>query len=98
MSKKEVSFVRFMNAAAPPKHTRPRLSQHTNDALTHAIIPLPPLCAAPRRAVPQENVYPKGPSVQFYKLFLDEEIRKQFAEYDALAVIEWDVIVAHDTR
>ncbi|CAM9868764.1 unnamed protein product, partial [Hapterophycus canaliculatus] len=43
----------------------------------------------------QENVYPKGPSVQFYKLFLDEDVATSVAEYDALAIIEWDVIVAH---
>ncbi|CBN75425.1 expressed unknown protein [Ectocarpus siliculosus] len=45
----------------------------------------------------QENVYPKGPSVQFYKLYLDSNVRRQLIEYDALAIIEWDVIVAHDT-
>lgn len=44
----------------------------------------------------QENVYPKGPSVQFYKLFLDEGIRAQLVSFDALAIIEWDVLVAHD--
>lgn len=46
---------------------------------------------------PQDNVYPKGPSVQFYKLFLDEEVRKHFAEYAALAIIEWDVLVARES-
>lgn len=56
----------------------------------------PPL---PRRSFPpknvQDNVYPKGASVQFYKLFLDGDVASSVAEYDALAVIEWDVIVAH---
>lgn len=50
------------------------------------------------RAVFQENVYPKGASVQFYKMYLDDEVSKQLAIYDALAVIEWDVLVAHDSR
>lgn len=44
----------------------------------------------------QENVYPRGPSVMYYKLFLAEEVRSHIREYDALALIEWDVIVAHD--
>lgn len=44
----------------------------------------------------QENVYPKGPSVQFYKMFLDEEVRPQLSAYDALAIIEWDVHVVSD--
>lgn len=43
-------------------------------------------------------MYPKGPSVQFYKLYLDSNVRRQLIEYDALAIIEWDVIIAHDTR
>lgn len=45
----------------------------------------------------QDNVYPKGPSVQFYKLFLDEKVSTHFSEYDALSIIEWDVLVAKDT-
>lgn len=45
----------------------------------------------------QENVYPKGPSIQFYKLFLDTEVSKQLEMYDALAIIESDVTIAHDT-
>ncbi|CAM9766040.1 unnamed protein product [Scytosiphon promiscuus] len=45
--------------------------------------------------LPEENVYPKGASVQFYKLFLDDDVAGSVAEYDALAIIEWDVIVAH---
>ncbi|CAN0034630.1 unnamed protein product, partial [Scytosiphon promiscuus] len=45
--------------------------------------------------LPEENVYPKGASVQFYKLFLDDDVAGSVAEYDALAIIEWDVVVAH---
>ena len=48
--------------------------------------------------VAQEDVYPKGASVQFYKMFLDEGIRMQLSEYQVLALIEWDVIVAHESR
>lgn len=44
----------------------------------------------------QESVYPKGASVQFYKLFLDPAVRSQVSAYGALALIEWDVLVAHD--
>lgn len=33
----------------------------------------------------------------FYKLFLDEDVAGSLEEYDALAVIEWDVLVAHST-
>lgn len=29
-------------------------------------------------------------------MFLDEDIRLELAEYDALAIIEWDVLVASD--
>ena len=47
--------------------------------------------------VVQEDFYPKGPSIQFYKMFLDEEVRSQLVEYDALAIIEWDVLVASDS-
>lgn len=54
------------------------------------------MCPRPRCL--QENVYPTGASVQFYKMYLDEEVSQQFSMYDALAVIEWDVIVAHDSR
>lgn len=45
----------------------------------------------------QENVYPKGPSIQFYKLFLDTEVSKQLEMYDALAIIESDVTIAHES-
>lgn len=49
-------------------------------------------------AAPQDNVYPKCASVQFYKMFLDPAVRRELVEYHALALIEWDVIVAHETR
>lgn len=45
---------------------------------------------------PQDDVYPKGPSVQFYKMYLDADVRHQLAVYDALAIIEWDVLVASE--
>lgn len=45
--------------------------------------------------VKQENVYPIGPSVQFYRMFLDPVVREDLEDYDALAIIEWDVVVAH---
>lgn len=48
-----------------------------------------------RNTAPQENVYPKGASAQFYKLFLDPYVVEQLKEYDAIASIEWDVHVAH---
>lgn len=35
--------------------------------------------------------------MQFYKLFLDEEVRQHFVTYDALMILEWDVLVAHDS-
>ncbi|CAM9670176.1 unnamed protein product, partial [Ectocarpus fasciculatus] len=43
----------------------------------------------------QENVYPKGPSVQFYKLFLEDAIKEALEGFGAIAVMEWDVLVAH---
>lgn len=58
---------------------------------------LPRVCS-PNRTCAQENVYPTGASVQFYKMYLDNEVSQQLAMYDALALIEWDVIVAHDSR
>lgn len=48
-------------------------------------------------AMLQDSYYPKGLSVQFYDMFLDEEVRPQLAEYDALAIIGWDVLVADDS-
>lgn len=45
----------------------------------------------------QDDIYPKGPSVQFYKIFLDADISIQMAEYDALAIIEGDVLVTQDS-
>lgn len=44
----------------------------------------------------QENVYPRGPSMQFYKMFLDPDVSKHFRGYDALSVVEWDVTVAQE--
>lgn len=44
----------------------------------------------------QEDVYPKGPAVMFFKMFLDADVRSELSEYDALATIEWDVLVASD--
>ncbi|CAM9556287.1 unnamed protein product [Choristocarpus tenellus] len=49
------------------------------------------------RLTEEEKVYPTGPSAQFYKMFLDEEVKGQLSSYDMLALIEWDVIVAHET-
>ncbi|CAN0456913.1 unnamed protein product [Ascophyllum nodosum] len=59
------------------------------------------LCFATTRVVyayldDEEDFYPKGPSVQFYKMFLDEGVSFQLEQYDALAIIEWDVLVADD--
>lgn len=34
--------------------------------------------------------------MQFYKLFLDARVRSRVSQYDALALIEWDMIVAHN--
>lgn len=42
-------------------------------------------------------MYPIGPSVQFYNIFLREEVSAQLDEYDAIAIIEWDVVVAHES-
>ncbi|CAM9750544.1 unnamed protein product [Ectocarpus sp. 4 AP-2014] len=46
---------------------------------------------------PEDNVYPKGSSVMFYKLYLDSHVVASLAEYDALAIVEWDIIVAHSS-
>lgn len=35
--------------------------------------------------------------MQFYKLFLDDDVRQHFTEYDAISIIEWDVLVARET-
>ena len=32
----------------------------------------------------------------FYKMYLDEGVRSHFIEYDAFAIIEWDVLVASE--
>lgn len=42
-------------------------------------------------------MYPKGSSVMFYKLYLDSHVVASLAEYDALAIVEWDIIVAHSS-
>ncbi|CAM9552037.1 unnamed protein product [Ectocarpus sp. 4 AP-2014] len=44
----------------------------------------------------EDDIYPKGPSVMFYNMFLDEDVRFSLSEYDALSIIEWDVLVASD--
>ncbi|CAB1101450.1 unnamed protein product [Ectocarpus sp. CCAP 1310/34] len=60
----------------------------------------PLFCSASVVAValgaPQENVYPKGPSVQFYKLFLEDTFKEKLERFGAIAIMEWDVRVAHD--
>lgn len=33
----------------------------------------------------------------FYKLFLDDDVVRHLEEYDALAILEWDVVVAHSS-
>ncbi|CAM9281756.1 unnamed protein product [Ectocarpus fasciculatus] len=47
--------------------------------------------------LPEENVYPMGASVMFYKMFLDPDVARALDEYDALTILEWDVLVAHHT-
>ena len=42
-------------------------------------------------------MYPRGPSSQFYKIFLDPEVSKEFELYDAVAIVESDVAIAHET-
>ncbi|CAM9443683.1 unnamed protein product, partial [Ectocarpus sp. 8 AP-2014] len=44
----------------------------------------------------EDDIYPQGPSVMFYNMFLDEDVRSSLSEYDALSIIEWDVLVASD--
>lgn len=41
----------------------------------------------------EENVYPMGPTLMFYKMFVDERVSAQFAEYDVAALVEWDVTI-----
>eukprot|EP00903_Cladosiphon_okamuranus_P008190 g7887.t1 len=48
-------------------------------------------------AWPKENVYPKGPSVMFYKMFLDDKVIRALKGYDVFSIVEWDVVVAHPT-
>lgn len=33
----------------------------------------------------------------FYKMFLDPDVARALDEYDALTILEWDVLVAHHT-
>ncbi|CAM9350086.1 unnamed protein product [Scytosiphon promiscuus] len=71
------------------------------DAATGAIADSAGRCFANLRTVyahleKEEDAYPKGPSVMFYKMFLDERVRSELSEYDALAIVEWDVLVATD--
>ena len=42
-------------------------------------------------------MYPRGPSSQFYKIFLDPEVSREFELYDAVAIVESDVAIAHET-
>ncbi|CAM9397785.1 unnamed protein product [Ectocarpus fasciculatus] len=44
----------------------------------------------------EDDIYPQGPSVMFYNMFLDENVHSSLSEYDALSIIEWDVLVASD--
>ncbi|CAM9900657.1 unnamed protein product, partial [Ectocarpus fasciculatus] len=44
----------------------------------------------------EDDIYPEGPSVMFYNMFLDENVRFSLSEYDALSIIEPDVLVASD--
>ncbi|CAN0201368.1 unnamed protein product, partial [Ectocarpus sp. 12 AP-2014] len=44
----------------------------------------------------EDDIYPQGPSVMFYNMFLDEDVRSSLSEYDALSIVEWDVLVASD--
>lgn len=41
--------------------------------------------------LPEEDIYPLGPTLQFYKMYLDEKVSMQFAEYGVFALLEWDV-------
>ena len=36
-------------------------------------------------------------SAQFYKLFLSSAVRASFVDYDALAMLDWDIIIAQET-
>ena len=39
-------------------------------------------------------MYPDGASTQFFKMFLDEGVRAELADYEVFAIIEHDVLVA----
>lgn len=49
----------------------------------------------PTQHISQDNAYPIGPSLMFYKIFLDRDVARHFEGYDAFAIVEWDVVVAH---
>ena len=42
------------------------------------------------------KLYPTGPSEQFYEVVPDEDDQGQLSEYDALAIMQWNVVVATD--
>ena len=42
----------------------------------------------------QEGSDPKSPSVQFYNMFRDQDVRAQLMEYGALAIVKRGVLVA----
>lgn len=44
----------------------------------------------------QDNPDQDVRSEQFYKLFLSPDIRAHFVEYDALAILDWDIIIVHE--
>lgn len=66
-------------------------------AATFAISAAPPKIHIRRYIASQDIVYPKAHSVMFYKLFLDGDVTRFFEGYAALAVLEWDIVVAHPT-
>ena len=56
-----------------------------------AMFTTPPLPAPPQDIPIQEMR-----SAQFYKLFLAPTVRASFVDYDALAILDWDIIIAQD--
>ena len=57
-----------------------------------------PLFALPHgRVFLQETSSPNTKNELFYKLFVEPDIRGHFAGYDALAIVDWDTIIAHET-
>lgn len=49
------------------------------------------------RAFSQENSVQSVRNALFYKLFLATDVRAHFIEYDALAILDWDTIIAQET-